>query len=248
MTTSTLDSSLVQEIRPLEDLRWEDLVARHPRSSIFHTTAWLKALQRTYGYQPVVVTKANSGERLTTGLVFCKVQSWLTGPRWVSLPFSDHCAPLTDGSQYLEACLSEIQCAVGREHLRYVELRPGPDFEGIGSVMCSGAWRPARSYCLSHLDLTPNLDTLFRKCHKDSTQRKICRARREQLRYEEGRAPALLDAFYRLLILTRKRHGLPPQPKQWFQNLAECFGPALKIRVASQGHPGIQIRLFGCGV
>jgi CelD/BcsL family acetyltransferase involved in cellulose biosynthesis len=34
------------------------------------------------------------------------------------------------------------------------------------------------------------------------------------------------------LVLTRRRHGLPPQPKRWFQNLIEGFGESLKIRVA----------------
>ena len=42
----------------------------------------------------------------------------------------------------------------------------------------------------------------------------------------------LLDHFYRLMLLTRRRHNIPPQPKRWFQNLIECFGGALKIRVA----------------
>jgi lipid II:glycine glycyltransferase (peptidoglycan interpeptide bridge formation enzyme) len=82
--------------------------------------------------------------------------------------------------------------------------------------------------------LRPDLDVLFRNCHKDSTQRKIRRADREGLTYEEGRSASLLDDFYRLLILTRRRHRVPPQPKQWFQNLIDCFGEALKIRVASK--------------
>ena len=34
------------------------------------------------------------------------------------------------------------------------------------------------------------------------------------------------------MLLTRRRHGLPPQPRQWFRNLADCFGDALKIRIA----------------
>jgi lipid II:glycine glycyltransferase (peptidoglycan interpeptide bridge formation enzyme) len=73
---------------------------------------------------------------------------------------------------------------------------------------------------------------LFRNCHKDSTQRKIQRAEREGLRYEEGRSEALVDAFYDLQIITRRRHGLPPQPKQWFRNVAECLGAAAQFRVA----------------
>jgi lipid II:glycine glycyltransferase (peptidoglycan interpeptide bridge formation enzyme) len=53
--------------------------------------------------------------------------------------------------------------------------------------------------------------------------------------YEEGRSEALLEVFYRLLVITRRRHQLPPQPKRWFRNLIDCFGEDLKIRVASKG-------------
>ena len=42
----------------------------------------------------------------------------------------------------------------------------------------------------------------------------------------------MLNSFYRLLMLTRRRHLLPPQPERWFHSLIDCFGEALKIRVA----------------
>jgi hypothetical protein len=35
------------------------------------------------------------------------------------------------------------------------------------------------------------------------------------------------------MLRTPKRHGLPPQPKLWFSNLAASFGEDLKIRIAS---------------
>jgi hypothetical protein len=35
------------------------------------------------------------------------------------------------------------------------------------------------------------------------------------------------------MVLTRRRHGLPPQPLSWFRTLLETFGERLKIRVAS---------------
>ena len=48
----------------------------------------------------------------------------------------------------------------------------------------------------------------------------------------------LLRTFYRLLVVTRRRHGLPPQPFAWFRNLAECLGEAMTVRIAShRGQP-----------
>ena len=86
----------LSEIDPLLDCRWVDLTERCVRSSIFHTPEWLAALRRTYGYKSVVFTDSRSGEPLRNGLLFCHVDSWLTGKRLVALPFSDHCEPLLD--------------------------------------------------------------------------------------------------------------------------------------------------------
>jgi lipid II:glycine glycyltransferase (peptidoglycan interpeptide bridge formation enzyme) len=43
-----------------------------------------------------------------------------------------------------------------------------------------------------------------------------------------------LAKFYHLLLLTRRRHQLPPQPKAWFRNLADRLGDRLTIRVLSK--------------
>jgi len=65
--------------------RWPAFVERHKKDSVFHTSAWLEALHRTYGYKPVVYTTNEPGQELTNGVPFCFVNSWLTGRRMVSL-------------------------------------------------------------------------------------------------------------------------------------------------------------------
>ena len=88
-------------LNPLTDQRWSALVEQHLDASVFHTRGWLEALRRTYGYEPVVYTTCPPGNELTNGIVFCKIRSWVTGNRLVSLPFSDHCQPLVDRTEYL---------------------------------------------------------------------------------------------------------------------------------------------------
>jgi lipid II:glycine glycyltransferase (peptidoglycan interpeptide bridge formation enzyme) len=82
------------------------------------------------------------------------------------------------------------------------------------------------------------LEEIFRRFHKDSIQRKIRRAERERLTYEEGRDEGILEKFYQLLLQTRRRQQLPPHPRSWFRHLADCLGEKMKIRVASKdGRP-----------
>lgn len=220
----------VYEIDPLCDPRWTTLVKNHPRSLVFHSTSWLRALQTVYGYEPVVVTTCPPGASLTNGLVFCRVKSWLTGRRFVSLPFSDHCEPLVDSPDQLDAMLLHMQRDLDERRWQYIEIRPVSHRPGSHAGLGQSL-----TYQFHRLDLRKSAQELFYGFHKDCVQRKIRRAEREALKYEEGNSEALLQKFYKLLVTTRRRQYLPPQPLAWFRGLIATFGNNLKIRVASKG-------------
>jgi CelD/BcsL family acetyltransferase involved in cellulose biosynthesis len=220
----------VHTVDPLHDPRWAELAARHASSSIFHTPGWLRALAAAYGYEPVVYTTSAPGTPLTNGIVLCRVKSWLTGRRLVSLPFSDHCDPLVDDEATFGGLIGGL-AAEERRTWKYVELRP-----------TSGRWTDASltvtaNFLLHELDLRAGSDAVLRGAHP-MVRRNIRRAARERLTLEEGRSDALLDAFYTLLILTRRRHGIFPQPRTWFRELAASLGDRFRIRLARKdGRP-----------
>lgn len=218
MTVYTLD--------PLRDARWAEFVERHESASIFHTVPWLQAIRRTYGYAPVVYTTTPLSQPLTNGVVLCQIKSWLTGRRLVSLPFSDHCEPLLDDSGAAEAIFGELKRLVAAGKWKYVELRPMQKL-----VAAEGAVDTPPFY-LHILDLSPTSEQLFKSLHNDCIRRKVRRAEREQLEYQSGNTKTLIDAFYRLMILTRRKHQLPPQPVEWFYNLAESMGDNLAVKIA----------------
>ncbi len=220
----------VHRFNPIEDHRWPELVERHPRASVFHSVAWLRALQSTYGYKPVGFTWSSPAEQLQDAVLFCEVDSWITGRRLVSLPFSDHCDSLVQDTQNSAPLLSAVQTTASERPWRYLEVRSLDCDEMVGPD-----WHTSANYCFHRLDLRPALSTLFRNFHQSSTQRKIRRAEREGLTYLEASDGTLLDQFYRLLIITRKRHHIPPQPRDWFASLLHNFGDALKIRLAFKG-------------
>src|SRR5258708_36942191 len=223
----------IYEIDPLKDQRWAAFLENHPGASVFHTVAWLEALRRTYGYEPIAFTTSSPGRDLENGLVFCQIKSWLTGCRLVSLPFSDHCELLVDHPSDRQSLFDALEHRFRERNWRYMEIRPLRRSDPV-----AGVFHEIQTYCFHHLDLGLELDALFRNFHKDSTQRKIRRAEREGLSVEEGHSESLLDAFYGLQLLTRRRHQLPPQPRRWFLNLIDCFRDDLQIRVASKdGQP-----------
>jgi hypothetical protein len=220
----------VYALNPLEDPRWLDLIQRDPRASVFQTREWLQALRLTYGYEPIVFTTSRPGSSLQNGLVGCDVRSWLTGHRLVSLPFSDYCEPLFDSPKELRFLMSHLQNAVERGSWSYLEVRPmnGSFREQVESA----EFEFSGEYFLHRLTLGRDIGEVFKQLDKDSVQRRIRRAERSGLVEERGRTENLLRHFYDLLIVTRRRHSLPPQPYQWFRNLVESFGEALEIYIA----------------
>jgi GNAT acetyltransferase-like protein len=228
--SSQMKAVSVHTVNPLLDNRWDDLVARHPKASAFHQRGWLEALARTYGYEPVVFTTSAPNRELKNGLVFCRINSWITGRRLVSLPFSDHCEVLCDSAEDVSFLIRHLQIVLERQEWKYLELRPingcfDQTRKGIGFL-------PSASYFLHTLDLRPDLDELFRSLDKDSVQRRIGRAERAGLVEKCGRSDDLLKEFYALFVMTRSRHHVPPIPYAWFHNLIHCLGNALEIRVA----------------
>jgi lipid II:glycine glycyltransferase (peptidoglycan interpeptide bridge formation enzyme) len=217
----------VYSFDPLTDARWNRFIERDERSSVFHSPAWLQTLKRTYGYQPVGYTFSARDKEIDSALVFCRVNSWLTGRRLVSLPFSDHCEPLVNNVDELTALLRPAQEELETRKVKYIDVRPL-------SLAFSGSPADSETYFLHILDLHPTDGELYKKFHADSIRRKIQRADREHVSMEAGSSEKLLHQFYQLHVITRQRQQLPPHPLQWFRNVLQCLGDGARIRVATK--------------
>ena len=223
----------VYEIDPTNDERWDYFVQTQPRASIFHTRAWLESLRDTYGYTPRAVTTSAPGAELTDGLPFCEISGLFGKRRLVSLPFSDHCQPLIQSEKQFVFLAEYLERKREEEKWDYVELRPV-----VSGLAAGSRFEKSQSFVLHRLDLQGNPEDLFASFHKGCIQRKIRRAEKESLACENGNTESLLRDFYQLMVITRRRHGLPAQPIAWFENLVRNFGPKLTISVAStSGRP-----------
>ena len=225
---------MVYEIDPLTDPRWPEFLSENRQVSVFHTRGWLETVFRTYGHRPAVLTTSGPNRKLSNGLVFCRVRSWITGPRLVSLPFSDHCEPLVSDIEDRRQLFSGLEEQTAANGGRYLEIRPSSS----SSAEIRPDWLPSQVFYLHRLDLRPGVAGVFRRFHRNCIQRRIRHAEKQRIDFTEGRSPDLLRAFYGLLVQTRRRHGLPPQPAIWFQNLIDCMGESATIRCASkEGSP-----------
>jgi hypothetical protein len=201
----------LEPVDPLTHPGWDDLVAGHPDATVFHTAAWARVLSTTYRYQPTYFASMEKNHFIAL-LPLMEIRSWLTGTRGVSLPFTDECLPiLPEGMSWVKAVGPVIDRAE-RRGWKTLEIR------GLGRIMGD---LPASGEYLTHaLDLTAGEEELFAG-YRTNVQRNIRKAKRAGIMVMDDRTPAGLREFYRLNCLTRREHGLPPQPVRFFESLGK---------------------------
>jgi hypothetical protein len=194
---------------PLVDREWDDAVSAHPDATIFHSTAWARVLVDTYGHRPCYVQMSLNGSVLAL-IPMMEVQSALTRSRGICLPFSDYCAPLTFSSFGHELVAQKLQQIARERRWSYFELRSH-------SIVPNDA--PAsESYYGHFLDLRIGPEALISN-FSSSVQRAIRKAQRSGLNVSIQSSPEAIAQFYKLHVRTRRRHGVPPQPRSFFINI-----------------------------
>ena len=217
ISRESLSSSQISIFNPLERSDWDALVSRFPQCSFFHTSAWLKVLNETYGYLPIAI--ALTDQKTTRALtVFMEVDSWITGKRGVSLPFTDECQTLLLDESDLPLLLEQVYALAAKQNWKSLETRSAPGLEKNAM--------PSLVHYTHKLSLKPDPNSLFSQ-FSTSNRRAIRKAEASELSINQESSLQNLKAFYELLCLTRKRHGIPPQPWLFFR--------AIQERILSQG-------------
>jgi hypothetical protein len=230
LEASLSTSREIQRINPIDYPDWNALIASQPGHSFFHTAEWAKVLAGTYGYSPVYFAAAETrGSRFILPLM--EVDSWLTGRRGISLPFTDDCGPLVaDTGAFQKLFRSAVEFGKGR-NWKYLECRGGREL--FGGV-------PASLSFYGHgLDLTVGEDKLFSQL-ESSVRRAIRKAEKSGVTVEILQSVEAMREFYSLQCKTRKKHGLPPQPFIFFLNIHKYIlsqNMGMVVLTRHQGRP-----------
>ena len=193
-----------------DDPAWMDLVLTAPDATVFHLPAWTRVVAGTYGYRAAVLAETDGLGRVAAGVPVVCVRR-LAGRAWVSLPFTDRCAPLArDPASLTRLAAGLVEWSAGER--APVEVRgPLPPVAG---------WRDAVVGVEHVLQLEAGAEAL-RRGFSETHRRRLRQAERSGLRARLGRTAAEMEAYYRLHLLTRRRQGVPVQPRRFFDALWE---------------------------
>jgi hypothetical protein len=202
---------MVEIINPLNFPDWDQLLIKAEDYSFFHSSAWAEVLHQTYGYTPHYFTIVEDGMLLALFPIM-EVKSFLTGKRGVSLPFSDYCEPIISNGISSQEMLDFIK-GYGKERgWKCVEFRGAQNF--LDKEI------PSESYFGHTLDITKDIHKIF-SGFRESTRRNIRKAEREGVKVGIFNSSDSVREFFRLNCITRKHHGLPPQPYSFFKKIYE---------------------------
>ena len=202
-------SLIVKYVDPTLDARWDETVASFPDANIFHTSSWAKTLKDSYRYQPLYAVWEKSGIPVSM-VPLMEIDSMITGKRGVSLPFTDWCPAVNVGSLPRSEVLRDLLDFGRSRKWKTLELRESG--EAVADDQGTSA------YLVHELDLSPGEEDLFKQ-FRDSTRRNIRKAAKLGVTVVEDNSLKGLEEFCRLNVITRRDHGLPPQPTVFFENL-----------------------------
>jgi lipid II:glycine glycyltransferase (peptidoglycan interpeptide bridge formation enzyme) len=196
--------------------RLHPLLKQQAQEVFYYKQSWLDLLTKLYGYPLVPLTTTDAAGQITGMLPLYRVQSPLTGKRYVSLPFSDHCPLLTvdpsDAQTLLDQAITLAQKA------RYLELRGGCNdlLAGHSNLIESNL------YVRWLLPLHADPHNVWTGLHKP-VQRQIKKAQKLGVHVRFARKRTEMEQYYRLHLLTRMKHGMPAQPQRFFLALWDAL-------------------------
>jgi hypothetical protein len=202
----------IQIINPITYLGWDDLLLSTPGHSFFHFSPWAKVLFECYGYIPQYFTLLLDSNKLAALLPIMEINSFITGKRGVSLPFTDFCDPILNDGVKFHDLIDSIAEYGKRGNWKYFELRCRKDLFPFSLPSCT--------YLEHTVDLNKGEEQIYSRL-RDTTRRNIKKAVKEGVKVEISQSLDSAKEFYRLNCITRRNHGLPPQPYSFFKKVYE---------------------------
>ena len=214
----------VEIIDKSREQAWDRMVEEHPFGCVFHTSAFKRVISETFSHTvPYYLALVDEGGNMHGGMALFLVRSWLTGTRLVSLPFAFYSDPLVQSTdEFMEVFRATMD--VFREHKAdYLEIKA---WHSTPLLERAGILTASYDHKTYSVDLTNGLNELWARLHKDCIQRKIQRAEKRGIEIRSATSEDDILLFWRLLVQTRRRLGLPPQRYDYWRNLWKHLAPS----------------------
>ena len=172
--------------------------------SVYHHPAWIKAIARTFNHNAYYLFLENTDGSLKGLFPFITIDSFITGKRIVSLPFSTYCDPLLP-EELIQESVVYIQTAF--KDFKKIEIRSKIDLKSEPSNFSKNS-----NYVTHIIQLKDNVEDTLKSMHRTAVRPFIRRAENNNLDIRYGNSENDLRVFYKYEVSLRKRLSYPPLP------------------------------------
>jgi FemAB-related protein (PEP-CTERM system-associated) len=197
---------------------WDQYVLNHPNGTVFHLTAWKRAIESCFGFKACYLYAEEAG-------AFCGIlplflcRNLLQGKSLISTPFAVYGGPCGDSVE-VESALRSRAIEMARElDVQYLELREQKTILDTGLIT-------KELYVTFDLELPRTADELQRIFPRD-TRYMIRKAEKNGLHSIVNRNQ--LDTFYEIYARSFHNLGTPVFPRKLFRAVFDEFGDQCEL-------------------
>ncbi len=195
---------------------WDAFVARHPQSTIYHTSAWLRLLREVFGYASRSLVAMDKGE-IVAGVPLFGLRGFM-GKRLVSSPFRDRGGLLGNPEVDLAPLLEQAvgQTLAGR--CQYLLLKQSQPLDPV--LTARWGLQESRHWLTTLVDLSAGSEAVWRKL-KNNAVGPVKQAQKLGVRVYAGERQEDMATFYQIFLENRRHLGIPCFPPRFFQEIWE---------------------------
>jgi CelD/BcsL family acetyltransferase involved in cellulose biosynthesis len=205
---------------------WQTLVESHPCSNSLHHRNWLELLMAQYGFRPLIFSLQRAGQSVAA-IPFLETRRLSGKRRLVALPFTDSIRVLSQDAEAVNVLYQRLGVEAP-EPYRVVMIRTD----------CPADISSPPSPWVRHELAVPDSLAALEKGLPDNLKRNIRKAQRSNLQFDWVGDSTAMDNFYRLHLMTRKKLGVPIQPRSFFRRLHQRMIQSGLGRIASVSADG----------
>lgn len=200
--------------------QWDSFVLQQAGGTIFHTTAWMRAITRAFGYKPHYLAAEEDG-RIAGVLPLFVTSNPLTGRTLISTPFAVYGGVCAASEEARVALLDAATELAEKSRVEYLELRTQEANTDLG-------FQTKNLYVTFDCPIEPDPERLLKQLPKD-TRYMIRKAQKAGLRSTKGNHQ--VNEFYEIYAESVRNLGTPVFSKKFFKLLLEEFGETAEIRM-----------------
>lgn len=221
----------------LSEHKWCTTLEQQGTDTLNFNRRWLSLIAELYGYQVTSLTTIGPEGDITGYLPLCAIQGAFRRQRLVALPFSDSCPLLAQDDATAHELIDQAIRLTQQREARYLELRTG-----VNDILAARPDLVAQNlYVRYYLPLDRDVDAMWSALRKQ-VQQKIKKSRKLGLQVRLAQTQDDVDCYYQMHLRTRsKKHGMPAQPRQFFQGLWNAFAAQGVMQVLLAEYEGIPI-------